>query len=338
MTPGMPASPSPHSLQAEARTTPAHLAEATAPNLWRRMACWLYEGMLMFGVVFIAGYLFGTLSQTRNAMDNRHALQAFLFVVFGIYFTWFWAKGQTLAQKTWHIRVVGQDGQPITQGSLVGPNDRGFLAAALGPGMRAVTVPVSTTSGVAGFVFPGDRVDVILTQEVTGGGDGPALKVSETIVRNLRVLATDQRIDSKDEEGKTVVKTFSMVTVEATPRLAEKVAVAQSLGTLSLSLRSIADNTAELERAVASGEVKLPAGDMILYPASSLHRVTPITRGVRLAAIFWVQSMVRDDGERSLLFDLDMAIGQVSEAAPGSPGIVALTSCYHNLLRRWSDT
>ncbi len=151
-------------------------------------------------------------------------------------------------------------GQPVTQGSLVGPNDRGFLAAALGPGMRAVTVPVSTTSGVAGFVFPGDRVDLVLTQQVTGGGDGPSLKVSETIVRNLRVLATDQRIDSKDEEGKTVVKAFSMVTVEATPRLAEKIAVSQSLGTLSLSLRSIADNTAELERAVASGEVKLPAG------------------------------------------------------------------------------
>jgi pilus assembly protein CpaB len=151
-------------------------------------------------------------------------------------------------------------GQPVTQGSLVGPNDRGFLAAALGPGMRAVTVPVSTTSGVAGFVFPGDRVDVLLTQEVTGGGDGPPLKVTETIVRNLRVLATDQRIDSKDEEGKTVVKAFSMVTVEATPRLSEKIAVSQSLGTLSLSLRSIADNTAELERAVASGEVKLPAG------------------------------------------------------------------------------
>ena len=151
-------------------------------------------------------------------------------------------------------------GQPITQGALVGPNDRGFLAAALSPGMRAVTVPVSTTSGVAGFVFPGDRVDLVLTQEVAGGGDGPALKVTETIVRNLRILATDQRTDSKDEEGKTVVKAFSMVTVEATPRLAEKIAVSQSLGTLSLSLRSIADNTAELERAVASGDVKLPAG------------------------------------------------------------------------------
>ncbi len=70
----------------------------------------------MFGVVFIAGYLFGTLSQTRNALDNRHALQAFLFVVFGIYFTWFWAKGQTLAMKTWHIRVVDTAGLPVTQG------------------------------------------------------------------------------------------------------------------------------------------------------------------------------------------------------------------------------
>ena len=81
----------------------------------RRMACWLYEGMLLFGVVFIAGYLFGTLSQTRHALDNRHALQAFLFVVFGIYFTWFWAKGQTLAMKTWNIRIVDRRGMPVSQ-------------------------------------------------------------------------------------------------------------------------------------------------------------------------------------------------------------------------------
>ncbi len=148
-------------------------------------------------------------------------------------------------------------GQPVTRGSMVGPNDRGFLAAALGPGMRAVTVPVSATSGVAGFIFPGDRVDIVLTQEVTGGGDGPPLRVSETIVRNMRVLATDQRIDSKDEEGKTVPKLMATVTLEATPRIAEKVAVAQSVGLLSLSLRSIAENAAELERAVASGEVKV---------------------------------------------------------------------------------
>lgn len=86
-----------------------------APGLWRRMACWLYEGMLMFGVVFMAGYLFSALSQMRHALDNQWALQAFLFVVLGIYFTWFWSKGQTLAMKTWHIRVVGRDGQAIGQ-------------------------------------------------------------------------------------------------------------------------------------------------------------------------------------------------------------------------------
>ena len=90
-------------------------AQYMAPPLHRRMACWLYEGMLMFGVVFIAGYLFGTLTQTRNALDNRHALQAFLFVVFGIYFTWFWSRGHTLAMKTWHIRVVDAHGRPISQ-------------------------------------------------------------------------------------------------------------------------------------------------------------------------------------------------------------------------------
>ena len=91
-----------------------------APSIKRRMACWMYEGILMFGVVFIAAFLFSTLSQTRHAMDNRHALQAFLFVIFGIYFTWFWAKGQTLAMKTWHIRVVDAVGQPLTQRRALG--------------------------------------------------------------------------------------------------------------------------------------------------------------------------------------------------------------------------
>lgn len=150
-------------------------------------------------------------------------------------------------------------GQPITLGALVKPGDRGFLAAALGPGMRAVTVPVSTQSSVAGFVFPGDRIDLLLTQTVEGGGDGPPLKAAETIMRNLRVLATDQRTDQEtDEAGNTVVRTFSTVTIEATPKIAEQIAVAQTLGSISLSLRSIADNTAELEQAIASGDVTVP--------------------------------------------------------------------------------
>jgi len=157
------------------------------------------------------------------------------------------------------VRYQVTAGQPLTRGALVGPQDRGFLAAALGPGMRAITVPVNASTGVAGFIFPGDHVDLVLTQAVQGGGDGAPLKVSETIVRNLRVLATDQRFTDKDEDGKTQVKTFSNVTIEVTPRIAEKISVAQSLGTLSLALRSIADNTAELERAVAAGDVKVPA-------------------------------------------------------------------------------
>lgn len=158
------------------------------------------------------------------------------------------------------VRYPITAGQPLTRGAVVGPQDRGFLAAALGAGMRAITVPVNASAGVAGFVFPGDRVDLVLTQEVAGGGEGAPLKVSETIVRNIRVLATDQRVTDKDEEGKTIVKTFSNVTIEVTPRIAEKIAVAQSLGTLSLSLRSLADQTSELERAVASGDIKVPQG------------------------------------------------------------------------------
>ncbi|MEH3048266.1 Flp pilus assembly protein CpaB [Sphingomonas adhaesiva] len=158
------------------------------------------------------------------------------------------------------VRLPVTAGQPVTQGQLVKPGDRGFLAAALGPGMRAVTVPVSAQTSVAGFIFPGDHIDLLLTQSV-GGNDGPALKATETVVRNLRVLATDQRTGSnKDEGGNTVVQTFSNVTVEATPRIAEQIAVAQTIGTLSLSLRSIADNASELEQAIASGAVSVGDG------------------------------------------------------------------------------
>ncbi len=84
--------------------------------------------------------------------------------------------------------------------------------------------------------------------------------------------------------------------------------------------------------------VKLPAGDMILYPASSLHHVTTVTRGTRFAAFFWAQSMVQDDVQRTLLFDLDMAINQVSHAlTQHHTAVVALTNCYHNLLRRCAE-
>ncbi|MGE3693571.1 MAG: Flp pilus assembly protein CpaB [Novosphingobium sp.] len=159
------------------------------------------------------------------------------------------------------VRFPVTAGSPVTQGSLVAPGDRGFLAAALGPGMRAVTITVSQKTGVAGFVFPGDRIDLLLTQQVkpTDGAQGE-LKTAETILRNLRVLATDQSTQTETENGHSVVKTARTVTLEVTPRIAEKIAVADTMGTLNLSLRSIADNQSELEKAIASGDVKLPEG------------------------------------------------------------------------------
>ena len=83
--------------------------------------------------------------------------------------------------------------------------------------------------------------------------------------------------------------------------------------------------------------IKLNAGSLILYPASSLHHVTPVTRGTRVASFFWIQSMVRDDGKRTLLFDLDSSIQRVSQVMPDDPSVVQLTGVYHNLLRRWAD-
>lgn len=83
--------------------------------------------------------------------------------------------------------------------------------------------------------------------------------------------------------------------------------------------------------------VKLPAGDLILYPATSLHHVTPVTRGARVASFFWIQSLIRDDGQRTLLFDLDTAIQRLTQDAPDHASVVQLTGVYHNLLRQWSE-
>ncbi|MCE3235872.1 MAG: Fe2+-dependent dioxygenase [Vampirovibrio sp.] len=84
--------------------------------------------------------------------------------------------------------------------------------------------------------------------------------------------------------------------------------------------------------------IKLPAGDMILYPSSSIHRVEPVTHGTRLASFFWVESMVRPDEQRRLLFDMDLAIVNLRQTEGDSPAVVKLTGCYHNLLRMWADT
>ncbi len=83
--------------------------------------------------------------------------------------------------------------------------------------------------------------------------------------------------------------------------------------------------------------IKLPAGHMVLYPATSLHHVRPVTRGARIACFFWIQSMVRDDGERTLLFDLDASIRRLNQDMPDHPSALQLTGVYHNLLRRWAE-
>lgn len=130
-------------------------------------------------------------------------------------------------------------GEPMTDGKLAKPGDQGFLAAVLEPGMRAITVSINQTSGIAGFVFPGDRVDLLLTAQVADAdGSGQKRFATETVLTKIRVLAMDQRVNDVDNTPK-VSKT---ITVEVTPKQAEMIAVADRLGHLSLSLRSLAND------------------------------------------------------------------------------------------------
>lgn len=94
----------------------------------------------------------------------------------------------------------------------------------------------------------------------------------------------------------------------------------------------------EIEDTYGTQRVKLPAGHMVLYPGTSLHRVLPVTRGTRVACFFWLQSMIRDPGQRRLLFDLDLSIRRLTADVPAHASLVPLTGVYHNLLRQWADT
>lgn len=92
-----------------------------------------------------------------------------------------------------------------------------------------------------------------------------------------------------------------------------------------------------IEDTYGTQSIKLPAGHMVLYPGTSLHRVTPVTRGARVASFFWIQSMVRDDGQRRLMFELDLSIRRLTQELPDHPTLVQLTGVYHNLLRQWTE-
>jgi pilus assembly protein CpaB len=135
------------------------------------------------------------------------------------------------------VRAGMVDGEPITDKRVVRPGDRGFLAAMLAEGHRALSVPVNAASGISGLIFPGDRVDVILSHTVEKKDGGrEQRKASETVLADIRVLALDQRTD--DVEGERVVA--KTATLEVDPKEAEKLSLARKLGDLSLSLRPIA--------------------------------------------------------------------------------------------------
>ncbi len=138
------------------------------------------------------------------------------------------------------VRVGINDGEPITDARVMEPGDRGFLAAVLQPGDRAITVNVTPSSGLAGLVFPGDRIDLVASFKVEfegkqDGGTHPARYASETVESDLKVLAVDQRVDDQNKE----IGVAKTVTLEVTPKQAEIIAIVAELGKFSLSLRSM---------------------------------------------------------------------------------------------------
>lgn len=149
-------------------------------------------------------------------------------------------------------------GQPIVDGMLVKPGERGFLAAVLGPGMRAVSIAIDDVAGNAGLIFPGDHVDLVLSQSLAAGGgeEDVARRVSETVLRDARVIAAGRRLARAGSEDSVVAGNQARtVTLEVSPGDAERVALASELGRLSLSLRSLAVEGPD-------GPVERSAGEM----------------------------------------------------------------------------
>jgi len=164
------------------------------------------------------------------------------------------------------VRYAISAGEPVTRHKLVAPGRRGFLAAALTPGMRAVSVKIDEVSGVSGFIFPGDRVDLLLNHGVSPG-NGNQRQVSETVVGNLRVLAVDTRTQSPGADGngeRADPQMAKTVTLEVTPKIAEKIALAKRLGEISLSLRSMAETESQGAAPRDAGD-EPPNDDVVSY-------------------------------------------------------------------------
>jgi pilus assembly protein CpaB len=170
------------------------------------------------------------------------------------------------AYAGWVARNPIAPGEPLTESKIVAPGNRGFLAAVLRPGMRAVSVPVTVTTGISGFIFPGDTVDILITYQLPNPGGNQAgadkfeHKASETVLHDIRVIAIDQRTESKP--GEAVVA--HTATLEVTPKQSEIIALATEIGKLSLSLRSL----------VPDESAKLPGGEAAIADSANERRPT----------------------------------------------------------------
>lgn len=186
-------------------------------------------------------------------------------------------------------------GEPVTAEILVRPGERGFLAAVLEPGMRAVSVPIDEATGNAGLVFPGDRVDLVLAQRLDrGAGSGSA---SEVVVRNVRVLAVGRRLSAAGEEGELPSAKERTVTLEVTPEGAKRVALAQELGRLVLSLRSLARDASEpAGEAVAAADA--PLWDTELSRARGARRGVLVLRGSEAGTVAVVDGAPAPEAEQ----------------------------------------
>lgn len=167
-------------------------------------------------------------------------------------------------------------GEPLMRSRLIAPGDRGFLAAVLAPGMRAISVAVTEVSGTAGLIYPGDRVDLILTQVLTVEKNDAHRLVGETVLEDVRVIAVDQRVEeaarqNEPGKGKSVANT---VTLEVNSRDAEKIAVAAELGRLTLALHSIArkDEAPAAERRPEPTWASTVSAALTLLPAAEPSR------------------------------------------------------------------
>jgi pilus assembly protein CpaB len=170
-------------------------------------------------------------------------------------------------------------GEPITSGRLVQRGDRGFLAAVLTPGFRAITVPLTANAGLSGLVVPGDRVDVILTTQVPGVDKEPPRRASETVLNDIRVLAIDQKLDDQSNEAIMA----HTVTLEVTPKQAEVLSLIGEMGKLSMSLRSLGSAADEIARPRPSITWDSDATDLGPKPVTqdSGAAATTITRGTK---------------------------------------------------------